>query len=253
MDGLNADACKLLLLALLQVSIPSIPLVATPKGSILRYAPFPFMIWVVGQFAHIQLGPSFLTACLVIHMVIATIVAARILVICPLNGDDIDRGFALERSNALLRLYNATWLVLFPRGLNTASQISKVPPYPAYYTRRGMKIPPRGRFLIRQLAILIWQYLFLDILNTLAIQKIMEQNDAPRISEPGLLGIDWNELVENIITNNIGWFCIARTQIDFYNRFLVFVLVGLGLSSPRDCRPLYGRMADAYTLRNYWG
>ncbi|KAJ5179843.1 hypothetical protein N7492_003053 [Penicillium capsulatum] len=225
-------------------------LVATPKGSVLRYAPFPFMIWITTRFARVDMHPNYAMRCVVSNFVVLNLQAARLLLIHPLDNDDIGRALALPQT-FLIRVYHALKILLCTRAIGTPWQVKNVPSYPAYYNRRGMEMPLRPRFLARQLLILTWQYLFLDLVNTAMLFN--PPQNTPLLTEPGLLGINWTKAAEKGISNSLGWMIVARVQIDFHDRLATTLLVLLGVDAPSAFRPSYGRLGDAYTLRNFWG
>ncbi|KAJ6068824.1 hypothetical protein N7499_010711 [Penicillium canescens] len=62
-----------------------------------------------------------------------------------------------------------------------------------------------------------------------------------------------DQWVERIISNVITWSVVARILIDLNARIFAILCVGLGLDTPADSPPTFGTMADAYSLRNFWG
>jgi hypothetical protein len=116
-----------------------------------------------------------------------------------------------------------------------------------------MVVPRRGRFLLRQFTIAAWQYLVLDIVQTLAQQQALENDPL----EPVSSAIEWTvpagQWVERIGTHLSIWFIVNRLIGDLAYRVLSIIFVGIGFDSPSDWPPAWGRMGDAFTLRDFWG
>lgn len=252
MSETNENPYITLLLGALQCLVLATLLVATPKGSNLRYSLFPFMIRITGRFAQIDMNPNYAMRTVVSNIVVLNIQAARFLLINPVDNDDLCLGLASQPS-FFVRLYRALELLLCTRAVGTPWQVKNVPSFPAYYRRRGMDVPSRARFLARELTVLIWQYLFLDVLHTAMLFYPPEQRNVPNVAEGDVPGIDWGRVAGKTVSNSLGWFFVARVQIDFYNRLATSVLVLLGVYKPSAFRPFFGRIEDAYTLRNFWG
>jgi hypothetical protein len=229
--------------------IPAILLIATPKRSILRYLAIPCSIIIVHRAIPVAtaLGPGFFW-CECGRLFLTIIFQClNLLLINPKDGDDLP---STGSQNFGARLYSATRLFTDPRGINTPWQIKNAPPQPGYYKQWGSKAPPRGQFLIRQTVIVVWQYLALDIFATLALQKALEQNTIlPPMPQWDIPTEKW---IERIISNLMAGFVVSRILIDFHHRTFSIILVGLGLDSPANCPPLFGRALDADTVRGFW-
>ncbi|KAJ5114908.1 hypothetical protein NUU61_000667 [Penicillium alfredii] len=238
---------------LIQHLLPATLLIATPKRSPLRYACIPCMIWIASQFIHPIASSSSPTWCqMVSQLIIVTVQATHLLLINPLDRQNLSRGATHVRSYGT-HLVRAVRLLVHTRGVNTPWQVKNVPSHPGYYARRGMSTPPRGRFLLRQSLILAWQYLALDIVQTVSLQ----QTSGLDSQKPMVSGIQWNvpaeQWIERVITHLSLWFFVTRVIGDSAYCTLSIIFVGLGVDSPSDWPPAWGRMADAYTLRNFWG
>ncbi|KAK4861626.1 hypothetical protein LT330_003661 [Penicillium expansum] len=116
-----------------------------------------------------------------------------------------------------------------------------------------MDTPPRGRFLVRQTAIVVWQYLALDVFATLGLQQALEQEKIGMLPPVPQWDISTEQWIERIISNIMAGFVVSRILIDFHHRVFSIILVALGLDSPENCPPLYGRALDADTVRGFWG
>ncbi|KAJ5559702.1 hypothetical protein N7513_002101 [Penicillium frequentans] len=238
----------------LQTLIPTIILVATRKQSMLRYLTIPCMIWIFSCnlrpmnpycqiFAFIT-GPIFM----------AIPQAATILLIHPLDANDLIRENPGRTKSLIGLFYYAFEQQSEPRAIETPRQVKGLHPHPAYYydAKKGTTVIRRGSFLLRQFAVLVWQYAVLDMVQFAAHHKPVRP-----VIDGIFMGPEWNAplniLVERFTENLISWFLIARICIDSRYRIASILLVGLGINSPQDWPPLFGRMSDAYTLRNYWG
>ncbi|KAJ5183719.1 hypothetical protein N7492_001335 [Penicillium capsulatum] len=246
--------------AALQQLIPATLLITTPKHSILRYLAIPCLAWNAARFVRPVPGasPSWCNAMAL--MVVAAVQAINLLLIHPLDGDDLARenkptnqnekeGENAGRVSFPRRLYHAYQALAQNRAVNTPRQIKNVPAHPAHYARHGARIP-RAHFLRRQLAILLWQMCFLDIFQTLGRQ--LEEKPST-----GFAPVQWripvDQFVERTVTNLFTGVVLSRILIDAHYRVMSVVHVGLGLDEPRDWPPAFGRIGDAYTLRRYWG
>jgi hypothetical protein len=168
--------------------------------------------------------------------------ALDLLLINPQAGDD----FVDANGNTmgfLSRLVEAVRLVTCARAVNTPRQVKNVPLFPEYYTKRDPKVIPRGRFLVRETALAVWQFLALDVFSVLALRQAMNEQDE---------NIPGRALIEQAIQSLIAWFVVSRILLSFYYRVASILFVSLG-DSPANSPPMIGRMADAYTLRNFWG
>ncbi|KAI2731882.1 hypothetical protein CBS147332_1021 [Penicillium roqueforti] len=205
---------RLLAFFVLQGLIPSVVLITTPKRSAIRYLSIPYLLLI-----NPQAGRDFVDA----------------------NGNI---------KSFIPRLVEAVRLITFTRAVNTPRQVKNVPPFPAYYTKRDPKVIPRGRFLVRETAIAVWQFLVLDICTGLILKQAMNDQDEGKTSSSGILGLEW--ITKTLIQVAIAWLVVCRILISFYYRVASIIFVGLG-DSPLNSPPIIGRTADVYTLRTFWG
>ncbi|KAJ5814290.1 uncharacterized protein N7503_001040 [Penicillium pulvis] len=180
--------------------------------------------------------------------------AATILLIHPLDANDLIRENPGRTKKLIGLCYYAFEQQSEPRAIGTPRQVKGLHPHPAYYydAKKGTTVVTRGSFLLRQFAVLVWQYAILDMAQYAAHHKPVRLviDDIFTEFEGNVpLGIWVEQLTENLLS----WFLIARICIDSRYRMASILLVGLGINSPQDWPPLFGRMSDAYTLRNYWG
>ncbi|OQE40803.1 hypothetical protein PENCOP_c005G06139 [Penicillium coprophilum] len=252
MSSTSANIVQILSLYAAQCLIPATLLVATTKQSVLRYLSVPCSIFIAYRAIPVAtaLGPGYVW-CECARLFLTIIFQClNLLLINPKDSNDLPSGGS---QSFVARIYAATRLFTNPRGIDTSWQIKNAPPQPEYYQRRGMNMPPRGRFLVRQTAIIVWQYLALDVFATLALQQALEQEKSGLLSPVPRWDISCEQWSERIISNLMAGFVVSRILIDFHHRAFSVILVGLGLDSPANCPPLYGRALDADTVRGFWG
>ncbi|KAL4896949.1 membrane bound O-acyl transferase family-domain-containing protein [Aspergillus ambiguus] len=246
---------RLLFLSAMQILIPAVLVITTPKGSPLRYLSIPCMIWVLSLMLYPVEKPSYLAVNSAGGGWIGIISALDVLLINPkYAGDFVNADGKIQ--SLFSRLRSTLELMANQRKLNTPREAKNTPSPPKYYSKRRPKTITRGRFLIRETAIAVWQYLALDIFTLQAAKSALKKKEeeervlnfsgAPENSRVEL----W---IEQVITALVAWFVVTRILISFYYRSLSILCVALGLESPEMFPPLFNKMADAYTLRNFWG
>ncbi|KAJ5247958.1 hypothetical protein N7524_011918 [Penicillium chrysogenum] len=248
----GANILEFLCFYLVQNVVPATLIITTRKFSPLRYLCIPGMIWIASRFIRPFGSSGSPTWCQAItQLVIASLQATNLLLLNPLADSDIPGSTATIR-NFGSKLIAAFRLLAQTRAVNTQWQVKNMPSHPRYYLRRGMRVPTRGRFLLRQLAIVAWQCLVLDIVQTVSLQQAAERG----LQEPASLEIEWivpvGQWAERIVTHLSIWFVVNRLISDLAYRVLSIFFVGIGSDSPADWPPAFGRMADAFTLRNFW-
>ncbi|KAI3211286.1 hypothetical protein CBS147311_922 [Penicillium roqueforti] len=248
----SSNILQILFLYAAHCLIPVALLIATPKQSALRYLSIPCSIFIVYRAIPVAtaLGPGFVWCELARLFVTIIFQCLNLLLINPKDSNDLSSGAG---QGFVAQIYAAARLFTDPRGINTPWQIKNAPPQPAYYKRRGMNTPPRGCFLVRQIAIAVWQYLALDVFATLALQQALEQEKSGMLPPVPQWDITTEQWIERIISNLTAGFVVSRILIDFHHRVFSIIAVGLGLDSPANCPPLFGRALDADTVRGFWG
>lgn len=247
----SANILQVLLLYAVHVLVPATLLLSTAKRSILRYITIPFSLCILYQAIQVAslLGPGFAWCELTRLFLTVSCQSLNLLLISP--KDDQDVPLSAGRS-VWHRLYQASKLFTHPRAIGTPWQISNKPPHPAYYKQKHMNVPPRRQFLIRQIAIVLWQYLALDLFAYLALQQAIEQEK----SGPLPPTVEWNltteKWIERIVSNLMAGFVVSRILIDFHHRVFSIIAVGIGLDSTSDWPPLFGRATEADSLRGFW-
>ncbi|KAJ5832818.1 hypothetical protein N7474_001129 [Penicillium riverlandense] len=238
----------------LQSLIPTILLATTQKQSIIRYLAILCMVWIASQNVRQMNRFCGLSTFITGQTFLNIPQAANLLLINPLDADDLAREEPGRTKTFTGRMCYSFELLCQNRGVGTPRQVKGIPSYPAYYRytkKAGITLVPRCAFLLRQLAILTWQYAVCDIIQFVGRQRASGPT-AVVFTEP-----EWNvplgEWIERCIMHSISWFLISRVFIDSRYRLVSIVTVGLGMNSPLDWPPLFGRIADAYTLRQFWG
>jgi hypothetical protein len=230
--------------------LPATLLLTTSKRSALRYLSIPCSIWIAYRtiILSAELGPGFIW-CEFARLTLTIVLQSfNWLLLDPKDVTDLPT----EAGHGVSCLYYVVRLFYQPRGINTPWQIRNAPKHPAYYQRRGLKEPSRGRFLLRQLVIAVWQYLALDLFATLALQQALEQEThgvLPLLIQWDLSVEQW---IERVISNLVAGLVVSRILIDFHHRAFSIIVVVLGLDSPANCPPLFGKAGDALTMRGFW-
>ncbi|KAJ5586704.1 uncharacterized protein N7459_002469 [Penicillium hispanicum] len=239
--------------AAVQQLIPIILLTATHKKSILRYLAIPCMFWIARQNVRPMDGYSQILVFITGQVFTSIPQAINLLLINPLEVDDLVRENPGRTKTLTGRFLYAHEILSQFRGVGTPRQVKGIPAHPAYYhDPQTGRVTSIGRFdfMLRQFYTLAWQYAIYDIIEFFGHRQ--EPVPAGVFTDP-----KWNvsggEWVERILTHFVTWFLVVRICIDSRVRLFSILHVGLGLSSPLDWPPMFGRMADAYTLRNFWG
>ncbi|CAI7634102.1 unnamed protein product [Penicillium glandicola] len=207
---------RLFAFAVLQGLIPTVVLITTPKRSALRYLSIPCMIWNVFHMMYPTRSFEYTSSNLLGSSTTYILTALDILLINPQSGCDFVDANGNKKS-FLSRLVEAVRILTFTRAINTPRQVKNVPPFPAYYTKRDAKVIPRGRFLVRETAIAIWQFLALDILSVLALKQGMNDQDEGSIPS-GQWNIPGREWIAQAIPTLTAWFIVTRILLSFYYR-----------------------------------
>ncbi|KAJ5218174.1 uncharacterized protein N7498_000273 [Penicillium cinerascens] len=239
-----------LLAATIQHLIPTTLILTTPKRAPIRYIAIIFMIWLASLFIEPITAPSPARVTVISLVVVAIPQAVNLLLINPLDDDELCREQPRRAIFLSDRIWSALSAVSQSRAIGTSRQVKNVPPQPAYFGC-GEKIP-RGMFLMRQGLVLVWQYLACDIVQALARQQGLKQ-EGVLVFEPIQWQVPLDVWVGRGVQHLITWFVVMRLAIDSCYRVASIVLVGLGLDEPEHWPPVFGRMLDAFTLRNFWG
>lgn len=237
---------------ILQYSIPSLVLLKTPKGSIFRYLTVPYMMWVTSLVAYQVDNPSLTRVAIVSTLAGKATLGLDLLLIDPIDEIELSRERPEHLKSPLGCYYHALQTSAFGRGINTPRQIKSIPPQPAYFAPYGSNIP-RALWLLRQCTIFVLQYLVVDILQTSTRQKALTQGPTPGLSTPIEWTITPTQWAKRVFENMITWFVGSRITLDLHYRAVSIIFNSFMLESPNYWPPAFSRMADAYTIRKFWG
>jgi hypothetical protein len=238
---------------------PAILIVTTPKKSPIRVLWVPCLILICCKYYVAADNLPFHSAYRILlgtPVMGMTIHLLNVLLINGIDKYDILREAKLEPSAGIASAVAAACNVVFSlRGIGTRWQAKNIPSLPAFYTLNGQS-PTRGRFLLRETAICLWQYLVLDIVFTLGIQE--DPDDATRKYALGTefvyLSATREQWQTKMFVSLFGHLFAGRILIDiFSHRFIAIIAVALCRYSPADWPPAFGSVFDAYTVRQYMG
>ncbi|KAJ5808326.1 hypothetical protein N7474_009595 [Penicillium riverlandense] len=146
-----------------------------------------------------------------------------------------------------------TQLLVDTRATGSRWQLRNIYPFPTYFKNRP---PNREDFLLRQTAILTWQYLLLDLIFSrctgpgAVIDDESSSHWAKVVSV--ILNPDDESIFVRILTSMFYYFVLVRVLLDSVYRAVTILVVGLDLCPASACYPVFGSMWDAYTLRNFF-
>lgn len=247
--ALLPDLPSLLLTTTTQYLLPSFLLITTPKSSPYRYLSLPVLIYLASTFIYPVIGTSPTRCNAVAMLIVAAVQAANLLLLKPLDDGALSR----EKPRRALFLSDRFWSAFEAlsqtRAVGTPRQVRNVPSHPGIFASGEI---PRGRFLVRQGAVFVWQYLVCDAFQSYARSSSPELDISPRFEHVNwFVSVDvW---IERFITNLVTWFVLSRLLIDAHYRLASIIFVGLGLDEAKNWPPAFGRMGDAHTIRNFWG
>ncbi|CAI7605719.1 unnamed protein product [Penicillium manginii] len=175
--------------------------------------------------------------------------SANMLFVLKVDATDL-AGPQVEKSEALAFCIQ---LVVDTRATGTRWQLRNIYPFPAYYKTYP---PNREDFILRQVAIFIWQYLLLDL--------IFSRCTGPGAAIDNEASILWTKMVSlilspdderfhvRVMSSMFFYMILVRVLFDCICRAMTILAVGLDLCPTSACYPLFGSMWDAYTLRNFF-
>ncbi|RDK41432.1 hypothetical protein M752DRAFT_327558 [Aspergillus phoenicis ATCC 13157] len=262
MAGYYQPVSRLFFIGTTQTLIPPIVTIVTPKGSHLRYLTILFMIWIFTLMLYPVEKQPYITTLSACAGGFGIITALDILLLNPKQAADFMSGSTTSNNrttNKITRFISifraALEYQINARKINTPREAKNTPSLPRYYAQgNGSKSISRDRFLVRETAIAAWQYLVLDIATMPAVKMALskqqqEQDVSAQVHKPSPI----EQLIEQVIVAIVAWLIISRILMSFYYRMIAVISVALRLESPERYPPLFNKMADAYTLRNFWG
>ena len=249
---------------MLSACVPSAcVIISTPKsgvGFLPRYCFLPILAAISKQLFQELAG---VTGSRAIDNVFIGMVALFLLQCCNflaiarLDADDLTGASIFQPSDSFLyKSFRTTCLMFNLRGVGTPWQPKNLNRFPEFYTRHsdGGK-PTRNAFIVRQLLIISWQYILLDMTHVSSLDATPEEND--KLFGPGseflYLDATAEQWAGRVIVGVVSALVPARVAVDIYYRILSVSAVALGITSPEQWPPLFGTLRDIYTIRGVWG
>ncbi|KAH6886987.1 membrane bound O-acyl transferase family-domain-containing protein [Thelonectria olida] len=248
---------------LLGACIPSAVLIAsTPKSGVQSFARFAWLLAIFSNgkqlFQEISAtGTSLVINDLVIgYLAFVLLQCCNFLIVTRLDAQDLIQANIFQLSDGVFyKSFCAFCLIFNFRGIGTPWQVKRLNKFPRFYDRHSNNgNPTPSWFIMRQLMIVGWHYLFLDIVWISSLDTPAE--DTERLFGPGKEFVYFNATVEQwaarVGVSLVSWLGPGRVTIDMAYRITSVVSVILGITSPEDWPPLFGSIWDAYTIRACW-
>ncbi|EAL89236.1 Acetyltransferase pyr8 [Aspergillus fumigatus] len=234
-------------------------IITTPKSSFLRLAWTPCLLYILYRFS-LQV-PSlttsqFLNGVAAGQATVAALQCLNLLLITKLDERElVHAGLCIPSSSLLVRVACAWALLVNFRGIGTVWEVKNVPQHAAYLQKPKQHRLSRRRYVLRESAIIIWQYLLLDLIHMST--KDTPPGDLARLFGPGLeyryLDATAEQWFGRVSVGIFSWLVPSRVCLNIVSRIYCLVLVVLRISAPESCRPSFGRVRDACTIRGFWG
>jgi hypothetical protein len=252
------DCTTALLIYLIQIITSAVLLLATPKGSRLRFfwtLPLSYLAYQFFVRSSLLTTSHAYDAALVGLDFTFVLQCMNLLVFSGLDKEDLKHEKIIENSGGFwFYLISVLGLIHNPRGLKTRWIAKNTPQLPDFVVRQGTE-SSRGRYLLRQTVLLAWQWLLLD--GLLALDRMEPEEIFNRLYGNGAefryVDATPEEWMAKLFGSILNLFIVSRLSVDMMFRLQALVAVGFALSSPEDWPPSFGSMWDAYTLRNFWG
>lgn len=223
------------------------------------------MLYVLSQMLYPVENPPYIATVAAGSVFFAITTALDMLLLNPMEAGDFiqhEQEKNGKGSGSLSAFQSALGLMVNPRRIGSRRQAKNTPSLAKYYNKAPEAGNLRIWFLIRETCIAAWQYLFLDILSTRATsqasQPFAERDregyiEAIQAIENGSTQVQAQLWLDQLTGVIFTWFIAARIFMSLYHRAVAILSVAINLSSPGEFPPLFGRVGEAYTLRNYWG
>ncbi|KAF3811669.1 Acetyltransferase pyr8 [Colletotrichum gloeosporioides] len=260
---LPAISCAKAALLLLGVCVPSAAiLISMPKsgpGSVIRYAWIAVVPFIARRLLEQLSGATtslVLNSVFIGQLCLVILQCCNFLVLTRLDAGDFMKANIYKSSDGLGRkLYGVVGLMFNLRGIGTPWQISRINASPQSLDKHIENGKLRkGPWVVRQLQVLFWQYLFLDFTYLSSLDTSPE--DAEKLFGTGkeflYINANGEQWGARVAVGLISWLAPARVTIDILYRVLSVVAVVSGMTSPEDWPPLFGSIWDSYTIRGFW-
>jgi hypothetical protein len=196
----------------------------------------------------------------------------HLLCIAQIDDSDIQREILLHRRrqtkhdeekvvqkdiSVWSRLTCALRLLSTVRGYGTSYEISGIRSPPE---RSATSSSSRIRFIIRNVLIVMGQYLAIDLMTS----RPPSEEDKLELFGPGreylfffrptnLPPVTGQEVLARLGIVLLAWGPVGNWFVDIDYRVTALVSVSLGISEPDEWPPLFGSIMETYTLRRFWG
>ncbi|PYI13578.1 hypothetical protein BO86DRAFT_121797 [Aspergillus japonicus CBS 114.51] len=235
--AISPDLCCAVVMALQNLIMITL-LTRTPKGSFMRWICFPSMVYLAyleGVLNNLSAATFMFKMRTGGHSFTFLIQLINLLYIT-----DVDLTTLPNRSKAAFQL------LLTIRGIGTPWQPKNIPPFPAVMQTN----PPPGRtqYVVRQLAIIIWQGLFLRLLAHPRLHP-----DPSFYNRGREFSYRLDQWPGRLACTYIVGLIPSYLFLDMMYRGAAILFVGSGDHSVSQWPPLFGSLADSYTCRGFWG
>lgn len=166
-------------------------------------------------------------------------------------GSDCDSRAGHHLGTTWERLRFGLDITLSSRQVDTPCEVKNVPHFSATDPRY---VPSRGLFLRQTVIVVVLCYCVVDVFSLGAQSEknavLFSSQNVPFFARLG--DVSAEQIAVRIASTLSLWlniFCITRMGYGV----LALVAVGTGLSQVSAWRPPFGRLADAYTVRRFWG
>lgn len=261
----QAVACLVLFLS--TCTLTAYIVVSTSRRSILRFGALP----ALGYLCHLLLhGLGRLSNSIILGSVfigntaVVLLQCINFLIVKGYDEQDLTQaGIYKATDGIVVKAWRAVVLLLNLRGTDTLWQDRNRHEFPAYCVaktanaRRDGKTKvriDRGRYILRQLLVFAWQYLFADVAYSVGLEGDPEMDEKMFGvgSEFAYKSATPEQWTAKLAVGVVGGFGPGRLSIDMWYRLLAVVFVVSGVTDAEYWPPLFGSVTEAYTLRRVW-
>ncbi|KAK6362644.1 hypothetical protein TWF730_000099 [Orbilia blumenaviensis] len=246
----------------LTLLLTSTLIISTPKGSLTRYASLPIIGYLCLRIFNYGLATFPKNTVGIIDWAGSAyncfLITSTLLYLEGIDASDpvISKPVNSRPPGYFIRLWRGLTYCVNARGINTPYQIKNVP---AFDSKRPGWVPSRRRFLVTNLAWLVFLFLAQDLFycqelaveDELKLVGISRENLIWRHPEDG--PITGEEIGSRVLVSMLMWSMLIPIAVNLQYTFLSVLAVGLGISEPKNWPPPFGSPTDSYTLRLFWG
>ena len=242
-------------LTIVQFGVSAYAIASTVRGSYLRSAMISCLIMLccIDLVTKSQLEANLHLKCVVrFFTLIKFLHFIALFGVLDVDMNDVqDPGPNISNSIVPRRFHTALRLVTSTRCIGTKWEITGLLPASNIFILGGSN--QRGRFLIRQVSIIAWQYLAIDLLYILWRDM---QRTSSHLYNPGTDFLGAGTTAAQAITRVVLITIFAPLIIiymDVLHRVLSVVGVSTGMTQWEDWPPIFGNLQNAYTVQKFWG